>query len=83
MKRPRKRLQTERIRGRPIEYEEDRHISPKLLPEFFHRQLRERIISIGRRGPIVRASYRLQHLGMHRRIVVTGETPARLHEMTI
>src|SRR5437016_7940991 len=79
VKRPCKRLQTQHIRSRSIEDKEDRDIDPKLLSKFFHRQFRVRIIPIGRRGTVISASYRLQHFGVNRRIVVTGKTPARLH----
>jgi hypothetical protein len=83
MKRPRKRLQTQHIRRRPIENKKDRHIGAKLLPELSDRRFRVRIVPIPHRMPLVGAPYRLQHLGMHCRIVVARKTSARFHNKTI
>ena len=80
---PRQRLQTEYIRRRPIENEKYFHVGAKLLSDFSHRRLGVRIVPIGRGGPIVNPPYGLQYLGMHRRVVVTGKTPARPHVQTI
>ncbi len=80
---PRQRLQAQHIRRGSVENKENLDVLSKMLAKFSDGRLRVGIISIPHYMTFIRASNRLQHLGMNNRIVVAGKTSHRFHNKTI